>query len=94
MAAYEFLVSTPAIANMIRENKTFRIDSAIQTGKKFGMQLLDDHLLELFRAGKVSAEDAIDRSRHPADLAERMGARLDRPDTEKEEGGHSRRAAG
>ncbi|MHC5002465.1 MAG: type IV pilus twitching motility protein PilT, partial [Planctomycetota bacterium] len=43
VASYEFLVVTPAIANLIRENKTFRIDSAIQTGRKFGMQLLDDH---------------------------------------------------
>jgi len=86
MAAYEFLVVTPAIANLIRENKTFRIDSAIQTGKKFGMQLLDDHLLEIFRAGKVSAEDVIDKARNPADLAERMGKRLDRPDTEKDTG--------
>ena len=97
VAAYEFLVITPAIANMIRENKTFRIDSAIQTGKKFGMQLLDDHLLELYRAGKVSAEDAVDKARHPADLAERMGARMDRPDTEKDDApatGGSRRAAG
>ena len=97
VAAYEFLVITPAIANMIRENKTFRIDSAIQTGKKFGMQLLDDHLLELYRSGKVSAEDAVDKARNPADLAERMGARLDRPDAEKDEppaNGSSRRAAG
>jgi twitching motility protein PilT len=47
VAAYEFLVVTPAISNLIRENKTFRIDSAIQTGKKFGMQLLDDHLWSL-----------------------------------------------
>ena len=97
VAAYEFLVITPAIANMIRENKTFRIDSAIQTGKKFGMQLLDDHLLELYRSGKISAEDAVDKARHPADLAERMGARLDRPDTEKDDApanGGSRRAAG
>lgn len=86
VAAYEFLVVTPAISNLIRENKTFRIDSAIQTGKKFGMQLLDDHLLDLFQTGKVAAEEAIDKSRRPADLAERMGKRLDRPDTEKEPG--------
>ena len=85
VAAYEFLVITPAIANLIRENKSFRIDSSIQIGKKFGMQLLDDHLLQLYRDGKVSAEDAVDRSRHPAELAERMGARLNRPDTEKDE---------
>ncbi len=86
VAAYEFLVVTPAIANLIRENKTFRIDSAIQTGRKFGMQLLDDHLLELFRTGKIAAEDAIDKARNAADLAERMGKRLDRPDTDKETG--------
>jgi len=42
IAAYEMLVVTPAIANLIRENKTFRINSAIQTGHKLGMQLLDD----------------------------------------------------
>ena len=82
VAAYEFLVITPAIANLIRENKTFRIDSAIQTGKKFGMQLLDDHLLEIYKSGRITAEDAIDKARHPADLAERMGAKMNRPDTE------------
>ncbi len=84
VAAYEFLVVTPAIANLVRENKTFRIDSAIQTGKKFGMQLLDDHLLELYNSGKVSAEEVIDKSRRPAELADRMGAHLNRPDVDQE----------
>ena len=73
VAAYEFMVVTPAIANLIRENKTFRIDSAIQTGKKFGMQLLDEHLLELYNAGKISPEETVDKSRRPAEIAERMG---------------------
>jgi twitching motility protein PilT len=79
-------VNTPAIANLIRENKTFRIDSAIQTGKKFGMQLLDEHLLDLYNAGKVSAEEVIDKSRRPADLAERMGVtnKMKRFDLEKD----------
>jgi twitching motility protein PilT len=86
IAAYEFMVNTPAIANLVRENKTFRIDSAIQTGKKFGMQLLDEHLLDLFNAGKISAEEAVDKSRRPADIAERMGVtrKLNRPDLEKD----------
>ena len=44
IAAYEFMYVTPGIQNLIRENKSFRIDSEIQTGKKFGMQLLDDNL--------------------------------------------------
>ncbi|MFO0973187.1 MAG: type IV pilus twitching motility protein PilT [Phycisphaerae bacterium] len=72
VAAYEFLVVTPAIANLIRENKTFRIDSAIQTGKKFGMQLLDEHLWSLYERGLISAADMLERSRFPADLQEKL----------------------
>jgi twitching motility protein PilT len=75
VAAYEFMVVTPAIANLIRENKSFRIDSMIQTGKKFGMQLLDEHLLELYNAGKISQEEAVDKSRRPAEVADRIGIR-------------------
>jgi twitching motility protein PilT len=72
VAAFEFLVVTPAIANLIRENKTFRIDSAIQTGKKFGMQLLDDHLWSLFEQGLISAEEMVDKSKDPGELTERI----------------------
>jgi twitching motility protein PilT len=72
VAAYEFLVITPAIANLIREAKTFRIDSAIQTGKKFGMQLLDDHLWSLYSRNMISAEEMIDVSKNPTDLSDRV----------------------
>ena len=72
VAGYEFLVVTPAISNLIRENKTFRIDSAIQTGKKFGMQLLDDHLWGLYSKGWISAEEMIDKCRNPGDLSEKI----------------------
>ena len=72
VAAYEFLVVTPAIANLIRENKTFRIDSAIQTGKKFGMQLLDDHLWSLYEKGWISVEDMIDKCRSQPSIIERV----------------------
>jgi len=72
VAAYEFLVVTPAIANLIRENKTFRIDSAIQTGRKFGMQLLDDHLWSLYSKGLIDAEEMIDKSKDPGDLTEKV----------------------
>jgi twitching motility protein PilT len=71
-AAYEFLVVTPAISNLIRENKTFRIDSAIQTGRKFGMQLLDDHLWKLYSEGKVSAEEIIDKCKNPGDMKDKI----------------------
>jgi twitching motility protein PilT len=72
VACYEFLVVTPAIANLIRENKTFRIDSAIQTGRKFGMQLLDDHLWSLYQRGLIAADEMIDKSKDPGDLTEKV----------------------
>ena len=72
IAAYEFLVVTPAVANLIRENKTFRIDSAIQTGRKFGMQLLDDHLWRLYEEGKIDAEEMIDKGRDSNGLTQKV----------------------
>jgi len=72
VAAYEMLVVTPAISNLIRENKTFRITSAIQTGQKVGMQLLDDHLLDLWRRDFVEKRDALFRANNQEDLAKRM----------------------
>jgi twitching motility protein PilT len=88
VAAYEFLVITPAIANLIREAKTFRIDSAIQTGKKFGMQLLDDHLWSLYSQGKISAEEMIDVSKNPVELTSRihrLGRTVGRVEWDEEE---------
>jgi twitching motility protein PilT len=72
VAAYEFLVVTPAIANLIRENKTFRIDSAIQTGRKFGMQLLDDHLWQLYERGWIGADEMIDKGRDSSGLTQKV----------------------
>lgn len=71
VAAYEFMVVTPAIANLIRENKTYRIDSSIQTGKKLGMQLLDEHLWQLYDAGKITLEEMLDKSRQPGALQDK-----------------------
>jgi twitching motility protein PilT len=72
VAAYEFMYVTPGIQNLIRENKVFRIDSEIQTGKRYGMQLLDDTLFSLFQAGKISAEEAIDKSRIPGQMVDKF----------------------
>ena len=72
VAAFEFLAVTPAIANLIRENKTFRIDSSIQTGKRYGMQLLDDHLWELYNQGVISLEDMMDVAKHQGAMQERL----------------------
>ena len=62
MAVIEVLVVTPAVSNLIREGKTFQIPSAIQTGKKFGMQSLDDAILIALEAKKISPEDAYDKA--------------------------------
>src|SRR3954469_13832198 len=72
IAAYEFMYVTPSIQNLIRENKSFRIDSDIQTGKRYGMQLLDDNLWMNFNAGKISKEEAIDKSKNPGQMVARM----------------------
>ena len=72
VAAYEILVCTPAIGNLIRENKTFRINSAIQTGAKLGMQLLDDHLFKLWNEKKVTEENVMSKSQNPDELARRI----------------------
>jgi twitching motility protein PilT len=71
VAAYEFMVITPAISNLIRENKVYRIESSIQTGKHLGMQLLDDHLWELYTGDLISLEELLDKSRQPAEMLEK-----------------------
>jgi len=72
VAAYEFMYVTPGIQNLIRENKSYRIDSEIQTGKRYGMQLLDDNLWMHFSEGRISAEEAIDKSKNPGFMVDRM----------------------
>jgi threonine dehydrogenase-like Zn-dependent dehydrogenase len=71
VAAYEVLYITPSVQNLIRENKSFRIDSEIQTGKKYGMQLLDDHLFRLWREGLV---DVLSRNLDAAGAVETINA--------------------
>ncbi len=88
VAAYEILIVTSGIANLIRENKTFRIGSAIQTGSKFGMKLLDDALFDHWKDGKVTVEDILAKSHRPDELAKRIvNARHGVIDTEEEADG-------
>ena len=54
----EILIANAAVRNLIRESKTFQIPSMIQTGKKYGMQLLDDAILELLNKGWISGDEA------------------------------------
>jgi len=74
VAAFEFMVVTSAIGNLIRENKVYRIPSSLQTGKKLGMQLLDDHLFKLFREGKISEEDTMDHSQSASEMKDKLEA--------------------
>jgi twitching motility protein PilT len=72
VAAYEMMVVTPAIQNLIRENKVYRIDSSIQTGRKHGMFLLDENLFRLWRDGIVEKEDVMSRTSKPNELAAKI----------------------
>jgi len=56
--ALEILIATSAVRNLIRESKTYQIPSMIQTGKKYGMQLLDDAIMDLYTRGWIGGEDA------------------------------------
>ncbi len=72
VAAYEMMVVTDAIRNLIRENKVYRIDSSIQTGRKHGMFLLDESLFKLWRDGICEKEEVLMRSSKPTELAAKI----------------------
>jgi len=71
--AYEILVATPAVRSLIRQNKSFQIPSAMQTGKRQGMQLLDDALADLVRKGKVTLDNALAVANDPVALRNQCG---------------------
>jgi len=66
--AMEIMVVTPAIRNLIREEKIHQIYSAMQAGQKFGMQTMNQSLLNLIQRGKISREDALNRTTDPQEL--------------------------
>ncbi len=72
IAAYEMMVVTPAIQNLIRENKVYRIDSALQTGRKEGMFLLDESLFRLWKDGLCEKEEVLLKSSKPNELAAKI----------------------
>ncbi|MCJ7833315.1 MAG: type IV pilus twitching motility protein PilT, partial [Deltaproteobacteria bacterium] len=61
IGAFEILIATHAVRNLVREGKTFQIPSVIQTGKKFGMQSLDDAIMDYLKKGWISGEDAYNK---------------------------------
>ena len=62
VAAHEIMIGTPAIRNLIRENKVAQMYSAIQTGQQYGMQTLDQNLQEMLRRGMITREEAVRRA--------------------------------
>jgi twitching motility protein PilT len=73
VAGFEIMVTTPSIANLIRENKIYLLESEIQTGGKSGMIQLDAHLAQLVRDGKVEGEEAVEYAQNPKELREKLG---------------------
>ena len=72
VAAFEVLLVTPAIGNMIREGKTFQMTSAMQTGRKLGMRLLNDSLVRLVEDDRVEPQEAYFKAVEKDDLVKRF----------------------
>jgi len=71
--ALEIMVMTPAIRNLIREEKIHQIYSSMQAGTKYGMQTMNQALVQLVQKGLVSREDAMNRSTLAEELAQLLG---------------------
>ncbi len=72
VAAFEIMINTPSIAALIRDNKTFRIQSDIQTGAKYGMVTLDSFLLEKYMAGMIAREEVITKSQDAVTILQKL----------------------
>ncbi len=72
IAAYEIMVNTTSIGSLIRDNKTFRIPSEIQTGAALGMITLDTHLLSLVNRDLIEADEAYEKSQEPIVMREKL----------------------
>ncbi len=72
IASYEIMITTDSIAALIRDNKTYRITSDIQTGGHLGMITLDAHLMSLYARGLISGETAIDKAQIPEEMRKKV----------------------
>jgi twitching motility protein PilT len=88
VAVFEIMINTPSVAALIRDNKTFRLNSDIQTGAKYGMVTLDSFLIDKYMAGMIAREEVITKSQDPVtiqaklqelELAQAMAAETDKP---------------
>jgi twitching motility protein PilT len=72
VAVYEIMINTPAIAALIRDNKTFRIQSDIQTGAKYGMVTLDSLLMDYYQKGMISREEVVNKSQDSTTIQQKL----------------------
>ena len=72
VAAFEIMINTPSIDALIRENKTFRIQSDIQTGAKWGMVTLDAWLIEKYQKGLIAREEVINKAQDPTTIMAKL----------------------
>ena len=72
VAAFEIMINTPSIAALIRDNKTFRIQSDIQTGMKYGMVTLDSFLIDLYLKGMIAREEVINKSQDATTITAKL----------------------
>ena len=72
VAAFEIMINTSAIENHIRKGETYKITSDIQTGKKRGMILLDDHLLDMARQGIITSDTALEYAQDRVEMRTRI----------------------
>jgi len=74
IAAFEIMLTTTSIQSLIRENKTFRITSDIQTGAGLGMITLDSHLTSLYNRELITADEAVERAQDSTNMREKLTA--------------------
>src|SRR3984957_15441173 len=72
VAIFEIMVNTPSVAALIRDNKTFRLNSDIQTGAKYGMVTLVSFLIEKYMAGMIAREEVITKSQDPQTIQQKL----------------------
>jgi twitching motility protein PilT len=72
VAVFEIMINTPSISALIRDNKTFRINSDIQTGAKYGMVTLDSFLLDKYQQGLISQHEVITKAQDPTTILSKL----------------------
>ena len=72
VAIFEIMVNTPSIGALIRDNKSFRINSDIQTGAKYGMVTLDSFLIDKYQLGMIAQEEVITKAQDPTTIMAKL----------------------